>query len=167
MSVHNLDRELRAVQELKKSFASAFEDDPGLVADMIEGETGLLEAITKIMESVEEDQILLDGITTRLADLGERKSRIAKRVETKRTLALQALVIAERKTIEAPTFTLTKRREAPRLVVTEEAEIPSMYWAPQPPKLDKTAVKKALKEGVVIPGAMLDNGGVSLQIRRK
>lgn len=165
--LHALDKELRATQELKKSWADAFAEDAELMADTIEGETDLVETIIDVMASVDEDQLLLDGIAARLKDLGERKSRIAKRIETKRTIVLQALVIAERKSVEAPTFTLTKKAVAPGLIVSEEADIPAIYWKPQAPKLDKAALKSVLKDGEHVPGATLDNGGITLQIRRK
>jgi hypothetical protein len=77
------------------------------------------------------------------------------------------------------------------VVVLQEAEIPARFFIqppPPPPKLDKAALRTALRarqaqiEAVAtlepqakeralepfpaIPGAMLDNGSVSLQIRR-
>jgi hypothetical protein len=80
----------------------------------------------------------------------------------------------------------------PDVVITAEADIPSDFFVPQPPpppKLDKKALKEALLtremkvtfaaslEGdaeraqalaaiTLIPGATLNNGGFSLQIRR-
>jgi len=80
----------------------------------------------------------------------------------------------------------------PDVVVVQESEIPSEFFVPQPPpppKLDKVALRNALKarqaqiEAVAgfadaearqaalapfpaIPGATLNNGGFSLQIRR-
>lgn len=169
-TAYALDRELRAAQELKDSWSEAFADDPDLMADMIEGETSLLETIIQVMESVDEDTILLDGIEARQSELSERKSRIKKRIETKRILVLQALIISEQKTIEAATFTITQKATPKGVIITEESDIPSCYWKAQDPKLDKAALKKALngiEDGETITGATLDNGGVSLQIRRK
>ncbi len=80
----------------------------------------------------------------------------------------------------------------PDVVVTTEADIPAEFFVPQPPpppKLDKAALKEALKRRETkiefaaslkdaeerarelasippIPGAALNNGSVSLQIRR-
>ena len=168
---YKLDREVRATMELKKSLSDAFEGDPELMADTIEGETGLEGAILSVMESIDEDQLLVDGLGVRIPELTDRLARIKKRIETKKTDILQAFVISERNTaIEAPLFTLSKRKTAPSMIVTEEESIPTIYWKPQDPKLDKKALKsdlKGLKDGESIPGATLDNGGVSLIIRRK
>lgn len=168
---YKLDREIRATQELKKSLVDEFADDADLMADMIEGETDLEGAIIAVMESIDEDQLLVDGLEVRIPELTDRKARIKKRIEAKKTAMLQAFVIAERETaIEAPLFTLSKKKTPQKIVITEESEVPANFWKPQDPKLDRTALKKALKDlpkGETIPGASLDNGGITLQIRRK
>lgn len=168
---YKLDREIRATMELKKSLEDAFANDPELMADMIEGETDLEGAIISVMESVDEDQLLVDGLAVRIPELTARKTRIEKRIETKKVAMLQAFVIAERATaIEAPLFTLNTRKVPPKVIITDEPKVPSKYWKPKDPTLDKVKLKAALNDlpkGETIEGAMLDNGGVTLQIRRK
>ncbi|MGE0857439.1 MAG: siphovirus Gp157 family protein [Hyphomicrobiaceae bacterium] len=47
------------------------------------------------------------------------------------------------------------------------SRIPSEFWKPQPPRLDKKVVLDALKAGAVVPGAELSNGGETLSMRVK
>ena len=52
------------------------------------------------------------------------------------------------------------------MVVTEE-DIPSPYWTPQPPKLNRQAVLNDLKMGEEIPGVQLGNRESVLTVRTK
>lgn len=39
--------------------------------------------------------------------------------------------------------------------ITDEDELPEDFFVPQPPKVDKTAITKAIKAGELVPGAKL------------
>jgi hypothetical protein len=72
------------------------------------------------------------------------------------------------KLISSPEMTLSMSTRGPDIVVTDEASVPSRFFTPQPPKLDKKALKDAvLTDGEVIEGVTLGNGKISLTIRRK
>ncbi len=114
------------------------------------------------------------------------------RIRRFRSLIEQAMAITELPKLRRPAATLTLRKLPPDVVVTTEADIPSEFFVPQPPpppKLDKAALKRALElrekrfefaasleDGEErtralasvppIPGATLNNGSFSLQIRR-
>lgn len=47
-------------------------------------------------------------------------------------------------------------RKSQAVVITDAARIPSNYFVPQEPKLDKMAVKKDLKAGIDIDGAAIE-----------
>jgi hypothetical protein len=102
------------------------------------------------------------------------------------------MAITDMLKLRRPAATLTLRKLPPDVVVTTEADIPSEFFVPQPPpppKLDKAALRdalqrrekrvemaasleddderaKALAAVPAIPGAVLNNGSFSLQIRR-
>ena len=164
---HRLHREMNAAIVLKQSLKDTLGDDAEAMRDMIEGETSLHEMIEHIVLSMDEDEMLVVGLDARIAELQERKRRIENRIGSKRAMVEQAMVIGEIETLERPTFTLSLRRVPPKAEVTDESLIPSSYWQPQPPKLDKKALLSALKDGTIIPGANLSNGGIALQIRTK
>lgn len=159
-------RQAEAVAALKANLATLFADDPDLIADTIEGETGFYEAIDMLVAAMDEDAILLDGIKARETELAERKHRITRRVETRRALIEQMLVVADERKIERATFTASLSARPVKLIVTDEAALPSAYFKTKP-VLDRSALTKALKDGEQVPGATLDNGGQSLTLRRK
>jgi hypothetical protein len=71
----------------------------------------------------------------------------------------------EIKTVETPAGTITRKSVPPSVLIVDEAAIPADYWKPSDPKLDKKAVGEALKAGREVPGAMMSNGGETLQVR--
>jgi hypothetical protein len=80
-----------------------------------------------------------------------------------------AMMIADLPSLLLPTATLSISKRKPGVIVNNEAEIPSRFWVlPEPtPKLDKRALAEALAANENVPGASLDNGSVSLTVRRK
>jgi hypothetical protein len=71
-------------------------------------------------------------------------------------------------TIKSPTLTLSVSTRSGDLVITDESLIPSRFFKPQPPLLDKKALKEAVvTDGEVIDGTTTGNGSISLTIRRK
>lgn len=87
-----------------------------------------------------------------------RADRIEKRAESIRAYLLFNMQASGVSKIECPWFTLTVRKNPPSVIIDDEAQIPSDYYVPPPPpipKLDKTAVKRAIQAGVEVPGARL------------
>lgn len=159
-------RQAEAVSVLKANLAALMADDPELMADTIEGETSFYEALDAIVTAMDEDAILIDGIKAREAELSERRRRMEKRVETRRALAEQMLVVADERKVERSTYTMSLAARPAKLTVTDEAAIPSTFFKTKP-VLDRSGLTKALKDGEQVPGASLDNGGQSLTLRRK
>lgn len=159
-------RHAEAVAKLKESLGALAADDPDLMADSIEGETGFYEAVDAIVAGMDDDQILLDGIKARKDELASREARIKKRVEYRRGLIEQMMAVSGERKIERPTFTASLSARPVKPVINDEAEIPSQFWKSKP-VLDRTALNNALKNGESVPGACLDNGGESLTLRWK
>jgi hypothetical protein len=91
------------------------------------------------------------------------------RIERLRAAIERAIVMSEMPTpLKLPAATVSVAKRKPGVVIDNEAEIPSRFFVEPPPpapKLDKKALAAALAEGA-IPGAHLDNGSMSLTIRR-
>lgn len=174
---HLLAKEVRAAQQLRQSLKVALGDDCETMADMIEGETNLHEMIGEVDKSIVEDELLVVGLEVMIEGLEKRKFRLSERIGRKRAAIEQALMIAEKKTLELPCGTFTLKDVPPKLDVYDESKIPADYWVPIDPVLDKKNLGKALRENakafkttgapmVEIPGARLGNGGQTLQVRR-
>lgn len=158
----NLSRQAVAAADLIEAIRS---DDETLNSDMIEGETGFFEAVEVALHEIGECEIQAAGLADYIKRLGDRLSRVNSRSEKLRGLIDQAFQIAEVKAHKFPSATITQKAVPPQLVVEDEALIPSKFYAPQPPRLDKKALKDAAKAGS-IPGARMSNGGTTIQIRR-
>ena len=188
-----LRREIAAAKSLLAGIRETIGDeDMALLADTIEGETNLLEAIDTTLSEIDETEVLISGLKEKEDQFTKRRRAMEERVRRFRSLIEQAMAVTDQTKLRRPAATLTLRKLPPDVVVTTEADIPSEFFVPQPPpppKLDKAALKEALQRGEkriefaasleegeeraralgaipAIPGASLNNGSFSLQIRR-
>lgn len=158
--------EIRKYRELREQLEAVDGMDEACLADTLEGATDLKEMILEIDREIQERETYALAIETRITILEERRRRHLKVIETCRTVILHAMDNAGLSKVEGAEATISIAKRAPDLHVENEALIPSEFFKPQPPKLDKTALRKALDEGAV-SGARLGNGGINLTIRRK
>lgn len=159
-----LRKEAEAARNLIANISDAIGGDDDLHHDMIEGETGLLEACDDAIRRIRDFEVIVAGCDAEIERLQSRKARSKRGVETLRAAIEQAMLMADLKTMNLPTKTLTITERAGKAIIHDEAEIPSEFFDPQPPKLNKVRLSKAVKERTV-PGASLSNGSISLTIR--
>jgi hypothetical protein len=141
--------------------------DEQTLRDTLEGISSLPEAVAAVVRSYLDDLTIAAALGMRIGDMQERLSRIEARVEKKRATITAVMEKGDLKKLEQPDFTAILRAVPPGLVVADEALIPSDYWRPQAPKLDKRVLLAALNAGQAIPGAGLGNGGTTLSVRTK
>ncbi len=139
-------------------------EDDVLRADMIEGSSDLHEVLALLLDRMRESEALAEAITARIKSMQERRARIEGREVSLRALMFSLMEAADLRKVELPEATLSFRNTPPKLVVVDEAKIPSMFFE-QKPVLDKVHLKSALASGNLIEGASLSNGGVSLVVR--
>ena len=168
---HSIRRQTEAAKALLVDLRNqGAEDDAELVADTIEGETNLMEAIEEAIAELDECDVLVTGLKAKETEFEARRKAIEKRAERIRALIEQAMLATDQTSLKLATATLSLTKRAPGLVVNSEADIPSRFFVEQErpaPKLDKKALAAAIKAGEQVPGANLDNGSVSLSVRRK
>ncbi|MEM7289554.1 MAG: siphovirus Gp157 family protein [Pseudomonadota bacterium] len=171
----HLARDLKAMEAVKASLLE-LTDDEDTIRDTLEGETDLEGFVRKLMLSIDEDQLILDGIAARVSDLKEREDRYKKSIEWKRTLILQGMQVAEQQTFTLDIATISRRKPPAQLFISDESKLPAKYWVPSDPRLSKSDLKADLKpfkddDGKlvtpVIDGAHLEDGPEGLTVRRK
>lgn len=171
----NVEYGLRRQTEAARDLLSALrdqgaDDDAHLVADTIEGETNLHEAIVAALDEIDEAEVLILGGKAKIEQLTGRVAAEEKRVDRLRAAIERAIVTSEMPTpIKLATATISVSKRKPGVVIDDEAAIPSRFFVQPPapaPKLDKKALADALAAEPVA-GAHLDNGSLSLTIRRK
>jgi hypothetical protein len=73
----------------------------------------------------------------------------------------------EIKKIIAPDFTISIRPGMSALLVLDEAVVPSIYWQPSAPRLDRQGLLSELRGGAEIEGVALSNPEPVLSVRTR
>jgi hypothetical protein len=141
--------------------------DEQTLADTVEGFTDLHEIVTAIIRSALADEALATGLKSRIADMQERLDRLQDRASKRRQLAKDVMVELDLKKITAPDFTVSIRPGMPALLVLDEAAVPSIYWEPREPRLNRQGLLSELKDGAEIEGVTLSNPEPVLSVRTK
>lgn len=165
-TTRDLEREIKAAELMREHIKSLAGDDADAIRDGIEGETNLHEMIAKMVKADGEDAALAEAIKTYQGQVANRKSRVEARIETRRALLATAMELAELSKLETPAGTISRKAVPAKAIVTDEHAVPSAFWTPQPPKLDKTALAAALRDGQEVPGAVLSNPQTTIAIRK-
>ena len=141
--------------------------DEQTLADTVEGLTDLHEIVTAIIRSALADEALATGLKSRMADMQERLDRLQDRASKRRQIAKDVMVELDLRKITAPDFTVSIRPGMPSLLVLDEAAVPSIYWQPVAPRLNRQELLSELKEGADIKGVTLSNTEPVLSVRTK
>jgi Siphovirus Gp157 len=141
--------------------------DEQTLADTVEGLTDLHEIVAAIVRSALGDEALATGLKGRIAEMQERLDHLQDRATKRRQIAKEVMVELDLKKITAPDFTVTIRPGMPALLVLDEAAVPSIYWQPSAPRLNRQGLLNELKEGADIKGVTLSNPEPVLSVRTR
>ena len=141
--------------------------DEQTLADTVEGLTDLHEILTAIIRAAVTDEALANGLKGRIADMQDRLGRLEDRASKRRQIAKDVMVDLDLKKIAAADFTASIRPGTPALMVIDEAAVPSIYWEPREPRLNRQELANDLKQGAEIDGVALSNPEPVLSVRTK
>lgn len=96
------------------------------------------------------------AIKTEEKRLAERRKSIENNIEAIKSRLLTFMVQTGKTNFKTTLFSFSARDTSGALVVDNESKIPANYLIPQPPKIDKAAVKAAIKSGVKVDGAHIE-----------
>lgn len=156
----------READAAKALIASLGDYDDDVIHDMAEGETSIMEAIDAALAEMDECAVIVAGCKAQMAVYDERRAKFDQRQVRIRSLIEQAMLIAELPTAKRAAATVSVKKVPPKPVIADESLIPARFFKQPAPVLDKAALNAAIKDGEQIPGIQMDNGGISLQIRR-
>lgn len=146
-------------------------EDPSIdeqtLADTVEGLTDLHEILTAIIRAALADEALAAGLKGRIAEMQARLDRLQDRASKRRVIAKDVMVELDLKKLTAPDFTASIRPGMPALMVIDEAAVPSIYWEPRDPRLNRQGLLADLKQGAEITGVALSNPEPLLSVRTK
>lgn len=151
---------------------TAFQEVQSLIEDGQEGLQDTLESIElsiedklenigKVYRNLEGEVAALKAEEKRLAD--KRKS-IENNIDRLKAYSQDALAVTGKDKVKAGMFTFAMQKNAPKLIVLDENDIPKDYLIEQQPKVDKNLLKEAIKNGEKVPGVALEQGR-SLRIK--
>jgi hypothetical protein len=143
------------------------EIDERTLADTVEGLTDLHQILEAIIRSALEDEALATGLKGRVAEMEDRLAQLQDRASKRRQIAKDVMVELDLKKLQAPDFTASIRPGMPALMVIDEAAVPSIYWEPRDPRLNRQGLLADLKQGAEITGVTLANPEPVLSVRRK
>ena len=92
-------------------------------------------------------------------------TRIEDRASKRRQIARDVMVELDLKKLNAPDFTASIREGIPSLMVINEDAVPSIYWQPSEPRLNRQELAYELKQGAEITGVALSNPEPVLSVR--
>ncbi|MGB9296496.1 MAG: siphovirus Gp157 family protein [Pseudolabrys sp.] len=139
--------------------------DEQTLADTVEGLTDLHQIVAAIVRAALADEALATGLKGRIAEMQDRLDRLQDCAAKRRQIAKDVMVELDLKKITAPDFTVSVRPGMPALLVLDEAAVPSIYWQPRDPRLDRQGLLNDLKEGADITGVALSNPEPVLSVR--
>ncbi len=143
------------------------EIDDQTLADTVEGLTDLHEILAAIIRSALEDEALATGLKGRIAEMEDRLGRLRDRASKRRQIAKDVMIELDLKKLSAPDFTASVRAGMPSLLVLDEASIPSIFWEPREPRLNRQSLTAELKQGVDVAGVTLSNPEPTLSVRTR
>ena len=141
--------------------------DEQALADAVEGLTDLHEIVTAIIRAALSDEALATGLKCRISDMQGRLNRLQDRAAKRRQIAKDVMVELDLKKLNAPDFTASIREGIPSLMVINEDAVPSIYWQPSEPRLNRQELAYELKQGAEIAGVALSNPEPVLSVRTR
>jgi hypothetical protein len=141
--------------------------DEQTLADTVEGLTDLHEILAAVIRAALADQALASGLEGRIGEMQARRDRLQDRATKRRQIAKDVMVELDLKKLSAPDFTASIRSGTPALMVIDEAAVPSIYWEPREPRLNRQGLVTDLKQGAEIAGVALSNPEPVLSVRTK
>ena len=143
------------------------QSDEQALADTVEGLTDLHEIVQAIIRSALGDEILITALKCRISDMQGRLDRLQDRASKRRQIAKDVMVEIDLKKLNAPDFTASIREGIPSLIVLDEEAVPSIYWQPSEPRLNRQELAYELKQGAEIAGVALSDPEPVLSVRTR
>ncbi|MGA8886289.1 MAG: siphovirus Gp157 family protein [Pseudolabrys sp.] len=141
--------------------------DEETLADTVEGLTDLNEIVAAIVRAALADEALATGLKGRIAEIQDRLARLQDSASKRRQIAKDVMLELDVKKITAPDFTVSIRPGMPSLLILDEAAVPSIYWEPREPRLNRQGLLNELKDGADIKGVALSNPEPVLSVRTR
>lgn len=142
-TLYELTDEYRQLLEMMEDDAI----DPEVLKDTLEGVGGEIEIkaenCAKLIKELDGVAGVIDGEIERLR---KRKDVVSNNAKSVKKYLESAMIATGKRKFKTDLFGFGIQKNPPTVVIDQEDKIPEEYWIEQAPKLDKTALKKWLKD---------------------
>ena len=141
--------------------------DLAVIEDTLQSIEGELEEkagnIAKFVKSMEYD---VDAMKAEEKRISERRKATENRINNIKAYVQMQMELANLNKIKTPTMTISLQKNPPSVSIEDDTAIPAKYIIviPEQHQPDKKRIAEALKNGEVVPGAVLKQGK-NLRIR--
>lgn len=156
---------IRDSRTLAARLRQEFPEAEDALADTVDGETDVTNALYRVLISAEDDRTSQAAIAIRIAELEERKDRFGRAEERKRALVLGAMLDCGIRFIDRPELRATVTPSPAKVIITDEPAIPAAYLKTVTSPM-KAEIMRALKSGVKVPGCEMSNPASHLVVKR-
>jgi hypothetical protein len=137
--------------------------DDEVLLSTLEGETDVLEVVKRLIRAALDAESMAAAANERIGDIIVRRDRFKQRAESARETARQMLEALEVPKLVSEDFTVSLRAGPPKVIVTEPEKLADEFVRVTVTRSpDKPLIKAAFDAGREVEGAVLSNGGVSL-----
>jgi type II secretory pathway component PulL len=161
-----LSAEVRVAAEIIDQIRAAIGEDDADFIEIVENECDVLERLRKMLRVARLAEADAKGTADVIAELQERKARLAEKSAKSRRIVQWALEELGMTKLDCADMSVSLRASAPGVEIVDLSQLPERYVkvtiAP-----DKAAIREALKQGEEIPGACLKNAGNALTVRSR
>lgn len=130
--------------------------DDGTLRDTLDSiEETFDDKAENIAKSIKEIEGQADMIKAEKDRLAKREQAMRNNAKSMKLYLQEQMAAIGKKKIQGELLTVAIQKNAPSVKIESEQNIPEGFYVPQPAKLDKTQLKKELKDGLEIPGVEL------------
>jgi type II secretory pathway component PulL len=161
-----LSAEVRVAAEIIDQIRAAIGEDDADFIEIVENECDVLERLRKMLRVARLAEADAKGTADVIAELHERKARLAEKSAKARRIVQWALEELGMTKLDCADMSVSLRASAPGVEIIDMSQLPERYVRVKI-EPDKSAIREALKDGEIVPGAALKNGGNALTIRSR
>ncbi len=141
-------------------------DDQETIRDTLEGETDIFGILDWLLGKIGDEDGFAAAVEERIDGLQARLNASKGRRDRLRSLLQSAVEATGEKSLRRPEATVSLTSLKPGIAVIDETVLPERFFKVER-RVDRSAVNAAIRDGEVVPGVVMGNGGTSLTVRRK
>jgi len=130
--------------------------DPEVMKDTLDSIGGTFENkaenMAKLIRNLESDRLAYKEEEDRLKT---KRQAVENKLEWLKTYLKDCMKLTGKTKFKSGVFKFSIQKNPVSVNITNKKIIPEDYLIPQPPKVNNTTLKKALKDGIEVPGAEL------------